>query len=69
MAIKKWHSLADTVWNPRNLRRAVAAVLTNQSRSRVEHHRCVHFVDHVEEELQVLGEVIRETRALRWRIL
>jgi len=44
-------------------------VLANQGSSVVDHHSCVHFVDHLEQELQVLGEVIRETRALRWRIL
>ena len=62
MVVRKWYSLADKVWNPQNLARAAAAVLSNQGSPGVDHQSCGHFAEHLEEELLDLGQALREHR-------
>ncbi|MCL5065599.1 MAG: hypothetical protein M1600_11100, partial [Firmicutes bacterium] len=43
MVVRKWYSLADKVWNPQNLVRAAAAVLSNQGSPGVDHQSGAHL--------------------------
>ena len=59
---RKWYSLADKVWHPANLAMAAAAVLANQGAAGVDHQSCDHFAEHLGEELDRLGQTMREHR-------
>ena len=59
---RKWYSLADKVWNPANLAMAAAAVLANQGAAGVDHQSCDQFAEHLGEELDRLGQAMREHR-------
>lgn len=59
---RKWYSLADKVWNPANLALAAATVLANQGAAGVDHQSCNQFAEHLGEELDRLGQAMREHR-------
>ena len=59
---RKWYRLADKVWNPANLALAAAAVLANQGAAGVDHQSCDQFAEHLGEELDRLGQAMREHR-------
>ena len=59
---RKWYSLADKVWNPANLAMAAAAVLANQGAAGVDYQSCGQFAEHRGEELDRLGQAMREHR-------
>ena len=59
---RKWYSLADKVWNPANLAMAAAAVLANNGAAGVDHQSCDQFAERLGEELDRLGQAMREHR-------
>ncbi len=59
---RKWYSLADKVWNPANLAMAAASVLANHGAAGVDHQSCDRFAEHLGEELDRLGQAMREHR-------
>ena len=59
---RKWYSLADKVWNPKNLAMAAASVLANRGAAGVDHQSCDQFAEHLGDELDRLGQAMREHR-------
>jgi group II intron reverse transcriptase/maturase len=62
MTQRKWYSLADKIWSPSNLALAAHAVLTNHGAAGVDHQSCEQFTEHLEDELEQLGEAMRRHR-------
>lgn len=59
---RKWYSLADKVWNPTNMALAAAAVLANNGAAGVDRQSCDRFAEQLGEELERLGQAMREHR-------
>ena len=62
MTQRKWYSLADKIWSPSNLALAAGAVLANHGAAGVDHQSCEQFAEHLEEELEQLGDAMRRHR-------
>ena len=59
MQTKKWYSLADKVWDPRNLAKAAAAVLANGGAPGIDHVSCDRFAEQLDARLDELAQALR----------
>ena len=59
MQTKKWYSLADKVWDPRNLAKAAAAVLAHGGAPGIDHVSCDRFAEQWDARLDELAQALR----------